>query len=237
MSLVNWRHCPPLPMRWIDFREALLSILNTPLLFLPLLAICFFSVAYLLRLPRRWRLVLSLTLPLLASLIYSPLATTLLSSWLQRQVPAPFALSREVPVVVLVGRGHAIATATTLTAASFVHDGRADSIYVSGDSMTTAHRLVQLGIAPERISGDSCARTTWENAKLTTDWLRTHHPDAPVLLVTDPWQLPRAARAFQNRGLGVIPIASKPLLSSAQQNRLALRETAATLLYSLQGRI
>ncbi|MEA5416266.1 hypothetical protein [Synechococcus sp. BA-132 BA5] len=51
------------------------------------------------------------------------------------------------------------------------------------------------GVAPSRIAGDSCARTTWENATLTAAWL----------------------------GLQVQP--------------LALRETAATVLYRLQGRM
>ena len=49
------------------------------------------------------------------------------------------------------------------------------------------------GVAPSRIAGDSCARTTWENATLTAAWL----------------------------GL--------------QVQLLALRETAATVLYWLQG--
>ena len=79
------------------------------------------------------------------------------------------------------------------------------------------------GVAPSRIAGDSCARTTWENATRTAAWLRQHHPGAPVLLITDPWQLPRASRAFARQGLQVQP--------------LALRETAATLLYRLQGRM
>lgn len=236
-TLMDWRYCPPAPLKWIDLREFFLSILNTPALFLPLLAVGIALLAHMLRLPRLWSVALSLIFPLVVSLIYSPFATTLLSGWLQQQLPTSIARSPETPVVVLVGRGHAIAAATTSTAATYLREGRAQTIYVSGDSITTAERLLQLGISPQRISGDSCARTTWENASLTSVWLRKHHPDAPVFLVTDPWQLPRAARAFQNRGLTVIPVPSMPDLSAAQQNRLALRETAATLLYSLQGRI
>jgi uncharacterized SAM-binding protein YcdF (DUF218 family) len=124
-------------------------------------------------------------------------------------------------VVVLLGRGVAIAAATT-TAAQLLRDPSL-SAYVSGDARSTAERLVQLGIAPSRIAGDSCARTTWENATRTAAWLGQHHPDAPVLLITDPWQLPRASHAFARQGLQVQP--------------LALRETAATLLYRLQGRM
>jgi uncharacterized SAM-binding protein YcdF (DUF218 family) len=60
---------------------------------------------------------------------------------------------------------------------------------------------------------------------------------APVLLITDPWQLPRASRAFQRQGLRVIPLAAEPSLAAAARNRLALREAAGTLLYGLQGRM
>ena len=42
---------------------------------------------------------------------------------------------------------------------------------------------------------------------------------------------------FARQGLQVQPLAAEPPLSAAERNRLALRETAATLLYRLQGRI
>lgn len=80
------------------------------------------------------------------------------------------------------------------------------------------------------MAGDSCARTTWENATHTAAWLHRHHPGAPVLLITDPWQLPRATAAFGHQGLQVIPSAATPHLSAREGNRLALREIAVTLL-------
>ncbi|MEA5423750.1 YdcF family protein [Synechococcus sp. CCY9202] len=115
--------------------------------------------------------------------------------------------------------------------------GAALAVYVSGDSRSTAERLLLLGVAPALVVGDSCARTTWENATRTAAWLRQHHPGAPVLLITDPWQLPRATRAFARQGLQVHPLAAEPALTPQEHNRLALREAAATLLYRLQGRI
>jgi uncharacterized SAM-binding protein YcdF (DUF218 family) len=90
---------------------------------------------------------------------------------------------------------------------------------------------------PPAFCGDACARTTWENTTRTSAWLQQHHPGAPVLLITDPWQLPRASRAFQRQGLSVIPLAAEPSLAAAARNRLALREAAGTLLYGLQGRL
>ena len=58
-----------------------------------------------------------------------------------------------------------------------------------------------------------------------------------MLLITDPWQLARASRAFRLQGLAVIPESAVPALDPHSRNRLALRETAATLLYGLQGRM
>jgi hypothetical protein len=58
-----------------------------------------------------------------------------------------------------------------------------------------------------------------------------------VLLITDPWQLPRASRAFVPQGLQVYPLAAEPPLTAPERNRLALREAAATLLYRPQGRM
>jgi uncharacterized SAM-binding protein YcdF (DUF218 family) len=52
------------------------------------------------------------------------------------------------------------------------------------------------------------ARTTWENATRNAAWLGQHHPGASlpaILLITNPWQLPRASRAFVRQGLLVHP--------------------------------
>ncbi len=100
------------------------------------------------------------------------------------------------------------------------------AVYVSGDRRSTAQRGVDAGGPAERVAGDSCARTTWENATRTNTWLQAHHPGAPVLLLTDPWQLPRATHAFARQGLSVLPLAVSPRLSSRERNCLALRETS-----------
>jgi uncharacterized SAM-binding protein YcdF (DUF218 family) len=241
-ALIQWRSCPPAPLAWIELRELLLFFLQTPALLLPLVGLAAALLAWLLPLPHRARVPLALLLPLVCSAFYSPIATALLTTWLHTQLPSPApaastAPASTPPVVVLVGRGPAIAAVTTAAAAARLRQGEASAVYVSGDQRATAERLLQLGVAPERVAGDSCARTTWENATLTSAWLQQHHPGAPVLLITDPWQLPRASRAFQRQGLSVIPLAAEPPLAAAARNRLALRETAGTLLYGLQGRM
>lgn len=239
MRLMQWQTCPPDPLAWFDLRDALLSLLLTPGLLLPLVAGLTLLLAWWCQLPRPLLPALALVAPLALSVLYSPLATALLSGWLLAQLPpsAPVADAGGVrPVAVLVGRGPAIAAATTELAAARLRQGRAVAAYVSGDERATAERLLALGAPPARVAGDSCARTTWENATLTAAWLRQHHPGAPVLLITDPWQLPRATAAFRRQELAVIPLAAAPVLEPAERNRLALRETAATLLYRLQGR-
>jgi uncharacterized SAM-binding protein YcdF (DUF218 family) len=155
--------------------------------------------------------------------------------WLAAEPAARRAVFRPAAVVVLLGRGPAIAAATTTSAAVQLRRDPSLPAYVSGDARSTAERLVQLGVAPSRIAGDSCARTTWENATRTAAWLRQHHPGAPVLLITDPWQLPRATRAFARQGLQVHPLAAEPPLTAPERNRLALREAAATVLVSAAG--
>ena len=116
------------------------------------------------------------------------MATDLLSRWLSSQLPAPIDRSEgeSPPVAVLLGRGPQIARATTAEAARLLKSHAVAAVYVSGDQPRTAKRLLRLGVPPERVAGDSCARTTWENATLTTLWLQSHHPGAPVLLISDP---------------------------------------------------
>jgi uncharacterized SAM-binding protein YcdF (DUF218 family) len=178
------------------------------------------ALAWSLQLPRPALPAAALLTPLALSALYSPAATALLSGWLTAQLPAPVfpptgGDPAAQPVVMLVGRGPAIAAATTEAAADRFRRGQALAAYVSGDERATADRLVAL----------------------TAAWLRQRHPGAPVLLITDPWQLPRAVHAFQRQGLQVQPLAAEPPLAPVERNRLALRETAATLPYRLQGRM
>jgi uncharacterized SAM-binding protein YcdF (DUF218 family) len=233
---MQWTACPPAPLAWFSLRELLLGLVHSPALLLPLAAALGLALAWWWQLSRAGTTALALLLPLALSAIYSPPATALLSGWLQSQLPAAPS-SAPAAVVVLLGRGPAIAAATTSSAAVQLRRDPSLPTYVSGDARSTAERLVQLGVAPSRIAGDSCARTTWENATRTAAWLRQHHPGVPVLLITDPWQLPRASRAFARQGLKVHPLAAEPPLTAPERNRLALREAAASLLYRLQGRM
>lgn len=215
----------------------MLRVVGTPLLWLPLVALTVYAITCLFITPWWSRVLLTITALMLASGLYSPLATSVLSNLLSQQLPQQALQS--APQAVLLGRGSVIASATTAMAANLVRQGAITAIYVSGDGRHTAEQLVALGVPPGRVAGDSCARTTWENAILTSAWLRQQDPPTPVrtiTLITDRWQLPRATRAFQRQGVIVVPLAAPLNLSPKEENRLALRETAAMLLYRLQGR-
>ena len=227
-------------MAWFSLRDTLLHLLTTPVLLLPLIAslALWFSHTAGLGWPLR-ALLIGFSVAFV-SLLYSPLTTAGLSAWLTSQLPNPPPPAPGSSLAVLVGRSPEIASASTALAARLLHQGRIQEIYVSGDGPATAQRLLQLGVPPGRIAGDSCARTTWENATLTSAWIRGHYTLAnrpAIVLITDAWQLPRASRAFLVQKLAVTPVASDPGLPPRERNRLALRESAATLLYRLQGRM
>ena len=238
---LDWTDCPRDPLIWIGLREPLLLLLNEPALLLPLAAALVLAISWRLAWPRRWKILGILLVPLTLSGIYSPASTAVLERWLSAQLPAAMALPptgspAAASVAVIPGRGPLIAAATTARAAELIRQHRAAAVYVSGDARSTADHLLELGVPADRVAGDACARTTWENASRTAVWLRDHHPGVPVLLISDPWQLPRASAAFRRQGLTVIPIPAAPPLSARSRNWFAIRETAATLLYRLQGR-
>lgn len=238
---IDWTSCPDVSLPWFEVRGLLLQVLFTPWMLSLVTGLLFLSFISILPFPLRWqsRGLIVVSGLLLVNSIYSPLATEILSSWLSSQLPASIerGKSESIPVAVLVGRGPQIAEVTTAEASRQLNTHNVSAVYVSGDQRSTVKRLLKLGVPPESIAGDSCARTTWENATRTTQWLRSNHPRAAVMLITDPWQLPRATAAFRRQGLVLVPISVEPALSASERNRLVLRETAGAFIYRLQGRM
>jgi uncharacterized SAM-binding protein YcdF (DUF218 family) len=73
------------------------------------------------------------------------------------------------------------------------------------------------GVAPERILTEPTSRNTWQNAARCARILERYPVDASrILLVTDPWHLPRAMLAFRAHGLRTrgagctVPAAERP---------------------------
>lgn len=234
----RWSSCPQPPLFWFSIRDSLFHLVVTPGLLLPLLGGLIWIATSALQITRSLRVSLLGAALLSIFLAYSPLGTHMLSNWLLQQLPEP--TTARPSVAVLVGRGAEIALSTTTVAAGLEHWGPIHTIYVSGDQRSTAERLVALGVPSGKVAGDDCARTTWENATVTTAWLRQLNPGSPlpaIILITDPWQLARASLAFRRQGVAVRPLAAPvDRLSAREQNRLAMRETAALILYRLQGR-
>ena len=225
-------------MAWFSVREYLLKILYFPFLFILITGITSSLICWYLPLTRKSQLALSLLLPLLLSSIYSPAATRLFTYFLENQVPKTINLSTTImPVIVIVGRGPIVAAATTESAALLFNQHKAQAVYISGDVPQTRELLLQLGVPSGFITLDSSATTTWENASFTSAWLSRHYQGAPVILITDPWQLARAARAFSYQGLSVIGLSAMPEMSERSRNHFALRETLAYILYWFQARI
>lgn len=225
-------------MAWFSVRECLLRILYSPSLFLLLVGISSSLICWHLPFARKTQLAISLLIPLLISSIYSPFATSLFTNFLNNQVPKTFDLSTNItPIVVLVGRGPIVAAATTKAAAHLIKYHKARAVYISGDVPQTREKLLQLGVPSGFITLDSSATTTWENASFTSAWLNRYYPGAPVILITDPWQLARAVRAFSHQGLSVLGRAAIPEMSESSRNHFALRETLAFILYWFQARI
>ena len=144
--MLTWQDCTQTSLAWFGPRELLLHLLFTPALLLPLVA----GGSALLAWALRWRspavLAMALLPPLAVSTIYSPIATALLTAWLQGPLPAPAAPASTTPVVVLVGRGPDVAAATTAAAAHHLSLQPGSVVYVSGDQRSTAERLLALGV-------------------------------------------------------------------------------------------
>ena len=135
---MQWTVCPPAPLAWFSLRELLLGLVHSPELLLPMAAVLGLALAWWWQLSRAGTAALALLLPLALSAIYSPAATALLSSWLESQLPLASLPGPGAPVVVLLGRGDAIAAATSTAAAAQLRRDPSLSAYVSGDARSTA---------------------------------------------------------------------------------------------------
>lgn len=104
--------------------------------------------------------------------------------------------------------------------------------------------LVDLGVSRDRIVMESASRTTAENAALTAQLTK----DAPWLLVTSAFHMPRAVGTFRKSGIHVLPAPTdwrvaeswSPLQFNASANLskmdLAAREYLGLLGYWISGR-
>ncbi len=239
--LINWKSCVTTDPAYFALRKPIFFLFFTPIgvsIFVFLLSI---AITYLLRARLRLmqRLAITLSLMIIVNLQFTNFATQYLNHWLSSflQNKIERTIDQKDSLVVILGRGPRIAKATTDKAIDLYKTGQANLFYISGDKKSTGKLLLKGGIPPESLYGDSCARTTWENALLTSEWINANYLGKQIILITDPWQLPRATKTFIKQGISLTSIPVMPRLSNKEKNFLAKREALGTLIYILLGRM
>ncbi|MGB8700362.1 MAG: YdcF family protein [Thermosynechococcaceae cyanobacterium] len=139
--------------------------------------------------------------------------------------------------IVVLGRGPSLNDERALVAAQLYEKNRASRIFVSGmmDAPKVITLLEQMGIPENRIGGEGCSVTTWENGLFTKILLSPLKPQR-ILLVTDKAHMRRAASVFRGFGFNVIPYPVKSEIS-LEQGLQQLRELVALIVYKYTGKL
>ncbi|MBW4474166.1 MAG: YdcF family protein [Stenomitos rutilans HA7619-LM2] len=217
---------------WLSFTEQLrLSWLGVEWLSDPvrvvLTLVGFIGLLWLFR-ARRWlrrvqRVVIVLLIIYLV--LISPPVVALAMAGIVNPLP-PDSGSR-VDAIVILGRGREQSLERVEAAAQLWQNQRAPLIFASGivDAPELVAMLHNKHIPAQAISGESCSRTTWENAVFTKAVLQPQGVQR-ILLVTDAPHLWRSLLIFEQVGFQVIPSVS-PLatqMTYPQRAMLLLRE-------------
>ncbi|PSB27153.1 YdcF family protein [Stenomitos frigidus] len=204
---------------WLEwFSDPLRVVL--PLLFLISLPWLFRSRRWLRRV-RRYAIALLISYLILISPPFVALAMAGIGS------PLPSDPGTKVDVIVILGRGREQSPARVEVGAQLWREQRAPVIFASGivDAPELVAMLRHKNILAQAVSGESCSKTTWENAVFTKALLQPQGVKQ-ILLVTDVPHLWRSLLIFEQAGFQVIPYAS-PLateMTSPQRAMLLLRE-------------
>jgi len=175
-------------------------------------------------------------------LLLIPFLSPLPLRGLSRLLPRP-EVSRNQTVVIL-GRGPDSQADFALAAANLWADHPSLDIFVSG--MTDAPEIIKLlkdmGVPETQIKGERCSQTTWENG-LFSELLLEPGEEKRIILVTDNLHITRALLVFQGFGFKVETSPAQLeypdgsiVANLITTNRMALREYAALIYYTLSGR-
>ncbi|MBW4691628.1 MAG: YdcF family protein [Lyngbya sp. HA4199-MV5] len=141
--------------------------------------------------------------------------------------PLPPDPGTKVDAIVILGRGREQSPERVKVVAQLWQNQRAPILFASGivDAPELVTTLRTQSIPAQAISGESCSRTTWENAVFTKALLQPQGVKQ-ILLVTDAPHLWRSLLIFEQAGFQVIPSASSLAseMTSAQRAMLLLRE-------------
>lgn len=156
------------------------------------------------------------------------------------RLPLPQDDGQPADVAVVLGRGPLLRYDRSNAAAHLLQSHRVAAILLSGNSgevKMLAQSIQEQGIANTSILGESCSRTTEENAILS-DLILRRVGASRIVLITDAPHMLRAYWTFTSLGFEVIPRAM-PLprgLPSIQASALAMREYVGLVSYGLLGR-
>ncbi|MGD1856678.1 MAG: YdcF family protein [Leptolyngbyaceae cyanobacterium] len=164
--------------------------------------------------------------------------------WLNKGLQATVAQSdrtASADAIVVLGRGPDYTEHRTAAAIKLWRDGKAPHIFISGilDAPVMIEMATDRGIPGDSVSGESCSRSTWENAfysemLLTSDQLSSI-ARPKILLITDDLHIARATLIFRSFGFEVIPYPVKNDFSMWRQH--ILREFFVLMYYVKSGKL
>ena len=190
--------------------------------------------------PRRWqrRVIKPVTIVALASLMVTSPGMVQLATW-GLTVPLPTDRGEQTDAIVVLGRGEELRGQRVDLIHKLWQAGRAPRVFTSGmmDAQPIIERLQQKGLPSSILNGESCSRSTEENALYTAAIL---YPQGvrKIILITDSPHMLRSFLLFRNVGFEVMPYFS-PLpdqWNSLQQITVILREYVGLIQYALTGR-
>jgi uncharacterized SAM-binding protein YcdF (DUF218 family) len=143
-----------------------------------------------------------------------------------------------VDTIVVLGRGEELRYRRVELVKQVWQTRRSPPIFISGmlDAQPMIEQLKGDGIPGKKLGGESCSRTTVENALFTEAAL---YPQGirKILLVTDAPHMLRSLLTFRSLGFTVFPHFSPlpPHLNSRDQSIVVLREYLGLVSYALLG--
>jgi len=171
----------------------------------------------------------------LVLVVISPLAIHLANQMLIYFLPGD--QGEPVDAIVVLGRGEPLRKERVQVASHLWHIKRAPKIFVSGmgDAKPIVQMLQDLGVSPQRLSGENCSQTTFENALFTAILLQSQGVQK-ILLVTDDPHMERSFQLFHQFGFVVIPkpVAISPTIVPTEQVQILLRELVALGIYQFR---
>ncbi|WP_246564665.1 YdcF family protein [Leptothoe spongobia] len=148
--------------------------------------------------------------------------------------------SASADAIVVLGRGPDYTKYRTDAAIQLWNAGKAPHIFISGilDAPVIIELATNRGIPAVSISGESCSRSTWENAfysELLMPNQVASSPKPTILLITDELHIARATLIFRSFGFEVIPHPVKADFSMWREH--IFREFFVLIYYAVSGRL